>query len=99
MQRIFLLLVGILAAPVAAHCDEADTKTLRVFIFAGQSNMVGTHSRVEDIRRFPPFADLDKPQSDVLYSYNLGRETKQTSNGPRCSRPSVHSRQSIRFAQ
>ncbi len=81
MQRIFLLLVGVLAAPVAAHCDDADTKTLRVFIFAGQSNMVGTHSRVDDIQRFPPFADLGKAQSDVLYSYNLGRETKQTSNG------------------
>ncbi|MFY7952851.1 MAG: hypothetical protein ACOVT5_10110, partial [Armatimonadaceae bacterium] len=54
---------------------------LRVFIFAGQSNMVGSDSRVADIARFPPFAGLDRPQPDVLFSYNLGRETKRTSNG------------------
>jgi hypothetical protein len=40
----------------SAHSADTDTKTLRVFIFAGQSNMVGTHSRVKDIHRFPPFA-------------------------------------------
>lgn len=56
-------------------------KTLRVFIFAGQSNMVGSHSRVVDIKRFPPFEGLDKPQANVLFSYKIGREQMLTSNG------------------
>jgi len=43
--------------------------------------MVGTHSRVVDIQRCPPFAGLDKPQANVLYSYKLGREQMVTSNG------------------
>jgi len=64
------------ANPAAANPDP-----VRVFIFAGQSNMVGSDSRVADIARFPPFAGLDRPQPDVLFSYNLGRETKRTSDG------------------
>ena len=75
------LLFLILLAAVTAHCADTDTKTLRVFIFAGQSNMVGTHSKVKDINRFPPFAGLDQPQAKVLFSYKLGRETMETSNG------------------
>lgn len=58
-----------------------DEKTLRVFIFAGQSNMVGSDSKVSDIQRFPPFAGLDAPQPDVKFSYCLGRENKTTSDG------------------
>ncbi len=54
---------------------------IRVFIFAGQSNMVGTHSKVEHIPRFPPFASLDKPQAKVLFSYKLGREQMASSDG------------------
>ncbi|MEZ5324791.1 MAG: sialate O-acetylesterase [Verrucomicrobiales bacterium] len=62
-------------APLSA--DE----TLRVFIFAGQSNMVGSDSKVADIARFPPFEGLDKPQSQVKFSYCIGREDKMRSNG------------------
>ena len=36
--------------------DKQDDETVRVFIFAGQSNMVGSDSKVKDIKRFPPFA-------------------------------------------
>jgi len=76
----------LLLAPVAARCAEAskadaDTKTLRVFIFAGQSNMVGSDSKVNDIKLFPPFVGLDRPQERVLFSYNIGREEKLTSKG------------------
>ncbi|MFN0074938.1 MAG: sialate O-acetylesterase [Prosthecobacter sp.] len=74
-------LSALLAETTNAADRAADSKTLRVFIFAGQSNMVGTHSKVADIQRFPPFADLDKPQKDVLFSYKLGREQMQTSDG------------------
>lgn len=59
----------------------SDVKTLRVFIFAGQSNMVGSDSRAKDIDRFPPFIGLGNPQDKVLFSYNLGREDKTESKG------------------
>ena len=83
------LLAALLLAPMAALCAEttkaaehdADTNTLRIFIFAGQSNMVGSDSRAEDIKRFPPFAGLDAPQDQVMFSYNIGREEKLTSQG------------------
>lgn len=54
---------------------------VRVFIFAGQSNMEGADSKVEDIKRFPPFAGLDQPQPEVRFSYCIGREDKKRSNG------------------
>ena len=76
-----LLLVLILLAPGVSRSADMDTKTLRVFIFAGQSNMVGTHSRVADINKFPPFAGLDKPLKKILFSYKLGREEMETSDG------------------
>ncbi|MDE2715197.1 MAG: hypothetical protein OSB74_12615, partial [Verrucomicrobiota bacterium] len=53
----------------------------RVFIFAGQSNMVGSDSKVKDIKRFPPFEGLEAPQSKVLFSYCIGRQNKMRSNG------------------
>lgn len=81
MKHTVTLLAALLLAPAVAHSADTDPQTLRVFIFAGQSNMVGTHSKVADIHRFPPFAGLDKPQKDVLYSYKLGRENMTTSKG------------------
>ncbi len=68
-------------AAVIPSTAQAQSLPLRVFIFAGQSNMVGTHSRVVDIQRFPPFVGLDKPQAKVLFSYKLGREEMATSDG------------------
>ena len=76
-----LLITLLLFSVASAHGDDIDLKTIRAFIFAGQSNMVGTHARVADIQRFPPFANLDKPQKDVLFSYKLGREKMITSDG------------------
>ena len=58
-----------------------DNTTVRVFIFAGQSNMVGSDSKVKDIQRFPPFIGLKKPQPNVKFSYTIGRENKTTSDG------------------
>ena len=57
------------------------TEPLRIFIFAGQSNMVGSDSKAEDIKKFPPFAGLNMPQKQIRFSYNLGREDKILSNG------------------
>ena len=55
--------------------------TLRVFIFAGQSNMVGSDSKVQDIKNFPPFLGLEKVQKNIKFSYLIGRENKSASNG------------------
>jgi hypothetical protein len=81
MKYVVTLLAALLLAPLAAPCAETDTKTLRVFIFAGQSNMEGADSKVKDINRYPPFAGLDLPQDKVLFSYSIGREEKLTSKG------------------
>jgi hypothetical protein len=89
MNDVLKLLAALLLTPVGALCAEtshgaecdADTKTLRIFIFAGQSNMEGADSKVKDIKRFPPFVGLDMPQNKVLFSYNIGREEKLTSKG------------------
>ena len=78
---LLIFVAGLYAETSQAEGRDADTKTLRVFIFAGQSNMVGSDSRVKDINRFPPFAGVDQPQDKVLFSYNIGREEKRTSNG------------------
>ncbi|HIE71511.1 MAG TPA: hypothetical protein EYP98_15795 [Planctomycetes bacterium] len=77
MPRAALFLL--LAAPLLAQAE--DNKTVRVFIFAGQSNMVGSDSKVKDIKRFPPFAGLEEPQAKVRFSYCIGRENKERSDG------------------
>jgi hypothetical protein len=68
------------AIPLTTLGKQDDT-TLRIFIFAGQSNMVGSDSKVKDIRRFPPFSGLEEPQADVRFSYSIGRQNKMNSDG------------------
>ena len=81
------LLVPILAfvlwipASSATGQTNDDHETMRVFIFAGQSNMVGSDSKVGDIKRFPPYAGLEHPQENVMFTYCLGRENKKRSEG------------------
>ncbi|MDP6931232.1 MAG: sialate O-acetylesterase, partial [Planctomycetota bacterium] len=79
MRPLYLLLILMVSA-CAVEAQEGD-KTLRVFIFAGQSNMVGSDSKAQDIQNFPPFAGLDRPQDEVLFSYCIGRENKRKSDG------------------
>ena len=76
----FMLLLGTIRHALSAQTDNHD-KTLRVFIFAGQSNMVGSDSKGKDIIRFPPFAGLKEPQGEVKFSYCIGRENKMRSDG------------------
>ncbi len=76
-----LLLLSFLATYSLTAQETEDEKTLRVFIFAGQSNMVGSDSRVSDIKRFPPFAGLEQPQANVKFSYCIGRENNSRSEG------------------
>jgi hypothetical protein len=62
------LAVWTFAATGSAVADEVT----RVFLFAGQSNMVGADAHAERIDDFPDFRGAGAPQSDVLYSYILG---------------------------
>lgn len=78
-MRIIILLAVVTC--LLAEIARAGEPVTRVFIFAGQSNMVGSDSRVSDIERFPPFEGLEEPQDDVLFSYVLGRENKTRSDG------------------
>ena len=65
----------------AVQILPADDSTVRVFIFGGQSNMVGSDSKAKDIANFPRYVGLDQPQPKVLFNYCLGRETKNRSEG------------------
>ncbi|MFT5290677.1 MAG: hypothetical protein ACI8QS_000016 [Planctomycetota bacterium] len=73
--------IGFLLVNAGPTWAQEDDETLQVFIFAGQSNMVGSDSKVADIQRFPPFAGLESPQEEVLFSYCIGREDKHRSEG------------------
>ncbi len=80
-RTIFFALVLLCALPRLSGAATKGDETIRVFIFAGQSNMVGSDSKVEDIKRFPPFVGLENPQPEVRFSYNIGRKNKTRSNG------------------
>ena len=82
MIRILLFFVFLLVTAGSATSKDAEENgTLRVFIFAGQSNMVGSDSKVQDIKNFPPFLGLEKEQKNVKFAYLIGRENKTSSNG------------------
>jgi hypothetical protein len=66
---------------MADPAPAAPDKTLRVFLFAGQSNMVGSDSRAEHIALYPPFAGLEQARKDVKFAYCIGREDKARSEG------------------
>lgn len=71
----------ILPALIAALSSLNAIEPVRVFIFAGQSNMEGADSKAQDIKHFPPFIGLENAQENVRFSYSLGRESKSTSDG------------------
>ncbi len=71
---------SLLTSQLITNGDESK-EPLKVFIFAGQSNMVGSDSNVKDIQRFPPFIGLENSQNNIKFSYSIGREKKFESNG------------------
>lgn len=81
LMTVVAIILATTQAYGSAHPKTTGQKTVRVFIFAGQSNMVGSDSKAQDIKLYPPFVGLDLPQKNVMYSYNIGREDKLTSNG------------------
>lgn len=82
LKSIWLLVLCLPLCGVELLAASHDhQKPVRVFIFAGQSNMVGSDSKAQDIKRFPPFVGLASPQPKVRFAYCLGRENKTTSEG------------------
>lgn len=69
MKHPLTLLTVLLLAPLTALAAD---EVMRVFIFAGQSNMVGSDANAERIDDFPDFRGAGVPRKDVLYSYILG---------------------------
>ena len=81
MRHTLSFVLSALCLLASASAQRNDDKAVRVFIFAGQSNMVGADSKVADIERFPPFAGLGAPQEKVRFWHCIGRENKTTSDG------------------
>ncbi len=71
-----LLLMFLVTSEAVTAGDE-----IRVFVFAGQSNMEGADSKVADIERFPPFRGVGEPRDDVRFWHVIGREDKADSKG------------------
>ena len=71
-----LLAIGLLAVLIVPKPLQAADEVTRVFIFAGQSNMVGSDSKDSLVDNHPPFKGAAAPQKDILFSYNLGPDKK-----------------------
>lgn len=72
--------VSLLLVPTQLAAQD-DVATVRVFVFAGQSNMVGSDSSAAEVDSFPPFVHAAEPQPKVRFWYVLGREDKRRSDG------------------
>ena len=81
MARIRLIGIWWLCCVGMSVSAHAEDQTVRVFVFAGQSNMVGSDSKADDVKRFPPFVGCEEAQPKVRFSYCLGREDKKRSKG------------------
>ncbi len=71
LKTIMTALTLIATSFMAAQLVMAEEVT-RVFLFAGQSNMVGSDAHADRIDDYPNFKGAGEPQSDVLFSYILG---------------------------
>ena len=67
-----LLALGFLALLAAPRPLPAAEDEMRIFIFAGQSNMVGSDSKDSLVDNHPPFKGAAEEQADIRFSYNLG---------------------------
>ncbi len=69
----FVLLISLFLVHGAGRMYAASTADeVRIFIFAGQSNMEGADTNKSEIDRHPPFRGAAQKQPDVRYSYNFG---------------------------
>ncbi|MBT3199046.1 MAG: hypothetical protein HN350_03930 [Phycisphaerales bacterium] len=77
-----LLLAGLFVGFVTPQAVHAADDVMRVFIFAGQSNMTGSDSKESLVDNHPPFKGAAEPQKDILFSYNVGADKKSDGWGP-----------------
>ncbi len=71
-----LVALSVLAAVAVPEALLAADDEVRIFIFAGQSNMVGSDSRDSLVDKHPPFKGAAAEQKDVLFSYHLGPDKR-----------------------
>ena len=72
VRTLLGLITSLVLMSGLTHADDV----MRIFLFAGQSNMVGSDAQTERIDEFPPFRGAGAPQEDVLYSYVLENGTQ-----------------------
>ena len=83
-----LVALGFLTVVIAHQPLLAADDELRVFIFAGQSNMVGSDSKDSLVDNHPPFKGAAEQQKDIRFSYNLGPD--KSSDGWVAMKPVDH---------
>ena len=66
--------IGLVAAVCLLTPILPAKEPVRVFLFAGQSNMEGADTDPKDVAGYPPFRGVLEPPVDVRYSYQLGRQ-------------------------
>ncbi len=96
-QLICWLLAGI-SLPVTTCCCRGADDVIRVFVMAGQSNMVGADAHAERIDEFPEFRGAGVPQEDVRFAWLLGHEGRR-SEGWEALRPLESFGPEITFAR
>jgi hypothetical protein len=71
-RQAFVITLMIVAMVFMTTGSTFAEEVTRVFLFAGQSNMVGSDANTERINDYPNFKGAGEPQNDVFYSYILG---------------------------
>ncbi|WP_425619112.1 sialate O-acetylesterase [Anatilimnocola sp. NA78] len=71
-HKVILSALTLIAWALTSNGSTRAEEVTRVFLFAGQSNMVGADAHADRIDDYPNFKGAGDPQSDILYSYILG---------------------------
>ena len=66
--RLLRLFIAFAVPLTGLRSAAAEPKPVKVFIFAGQSNMVGSDAHAKRINEFPMFTGAGTPQGDVLFA-------------------------------
>ena len=71
-RKTIMTVLAIMASAFILTEFASAEDVVRVFLFAGQSNMVGSDAHGDRIDDYPNFKGAGEPQNDVLFSYILG---------------------------
>lgn len=83
MRKIWILIVAALLGTSGVLSAAEDRKPVKVFLFAGQSNMEGADARRDRIDSYPDFRGAGAVQSNVLFvSLPRERDGKGAGWGP-----------------